>query len=115
MNSASVEIQEAISPPPEAAGEKRWNLRGVTSAFWAIGEQGTFSLSNWLLQALLVRWLADGAEYGAFSAAFAWFLLAGAVHNAVVVDPMLIYGGKRYAERLGRYFGALVGLSLAIS
>lgn len=94
---------------------RRWLSGGAARAGWAILEQGTFSLSNWLLQTLLVRWLGNEAEFGAFSVAFAWFLLVGAAHNSLVVEPMMVYGGKRYAGKLQRYFGSLALGSVAVS
>ncbi|MDB5296887.1 MAG: Membrane protein involved in the export of O-antigen and teichoic acid-like protein [Phycisphaerales bacterium] len=110
---------DIYSPPAAdvtAAGPRRWAVSpGAAKAVWAVAEQGTFSLSNWLLQTLLANWLADRAEFGAFSVAFAWFLLAGTVHNALVVEPMTVYGGARYAGRLRQYLGALAGGSLAVS
>lgn len=88
---------------------------GLMKAGWAILEQGTFSLSNWLLQTLLVRWLGDETEFGFFSVAFAWFLLIGAAHNSLVVEPMMVYGGKRYAGQLRKYFGSLALGSVMVS
>ncbi len=87
----------------------RWAPKRLASrASWAIADQGAFSLSNWLLQVMLANWLPSERAYGTFVVAFGWFLLVGMVHNALMIEPMLVFGPARYGSRLERYFGALV-------
>lgn len=93
MEVTTVENQPVAGLTPEETS--LWRFRGAIKVGSAIVEQGTFSLSTWLLQTFMVRWLADEADFGGFSIAFAWFLLAGAAHNALVIEPMMVYGGKR--------------------
>ena len=90
---------------------RRWApKRLISRAAWAIADQGAFSLSNWLLQVMLANWLPSERAYGTFVVAFGWFLLVGMVHNALMVEPMLVFGPARYGSRLERYFGSLMAL-----
>lgn len=70
-------------------------------------DQGLFATSNFALNILLARWLTP-LEYGAFGLAFAVFLLVGAVHQAALLEPMLVFGPGKYRERLSEYLGALI-------
>ena len=103
-----------VAPAPVAPA--RWApKRLVSRASWAIADQGAFSLSNWLLQVMLANWLPSERDYGTFVVGFGWFLLVGMAHNALLVEPMLVFGPDRYKSRLGRYFGALVAGSTAVA
>jgi len=70
-------------------------------------DQGLLAGSNFVLNILLARWLTP-YEYGAFSLAFAIFLFVGALHQATLLEPMLVFGSGRYKERLPEYLGTLV-------
>lgn len=82
----------------------------LSSSFWAVCDQGLFAISNMILNVLLYRWLVDTAprDYGAFTVAFAIFLLFGTLHNAFLIEPMLVFGNAHYLKRLPSYFGLLV-------
>src|SRR5215212_9262534 len=81
----------------------RWLMKG----FWAVSDQGLFSLSNFALSVLLARWLMP-QDYGAFTVAFAVFLLIGTFHTALLSEPMLVFGPSRYKGRFSEYLGALM-------
>jgi O-antigen/teichoic acid export membrane protein len=81
---------------------------------WALIDQGVFSVANWGLQILLGRWMAEAA-YGGFVLGWQWFLLLALVHNAFLLDPMLVHGPKRFKGRRSRYLGALIAVSLGTS
>lgn len=74
---------------------------------WAVADQGLFTASNFALNILLARWLAP-QDYGAFAVAYAVFSLVGVVHNALLSEPMLIFGADRYKARLSEYVGFLL-------
>ncbi len=80
------------------ASLKNWAERG----FWAVSDQTLFAGANFLTSILLARWL-EPAAYGAFSLAYAIFLLLGAVHAGLWTEPMLIYGSGRYREYFTAY------------
>ncbi|HTD47393.1 MAG TPA: hypothetical protein VK881_09015 [bacterium] len=80
----------------------------LTKGFWAVMDQGLFAVSNFLLNVLLARWLPP-KEYGAFTIAFTVFLLLGTAHEALLTEPMLVFGPSRYKERRSEYLRALLG------
>lgn len=82
---------------------------------WTVADQGFFSLSNWLMQVLLANWLATDAEYGAFVVAFGWFLMVAVLHNSFVLEPLLVYGPRRFAGRLSGYVGSLITISASLA
>lgn len=94
---------------------RNWAGKG----FWAVADQALFAGANFLVSILLARWL-DPAAYGAFSLAYAIFLLLGTVHTGLWTEPMLVYGSGRYREDFAAYqrvllryhwrFGALTTL-----
>ncbi len=47
------------------------------------------------------------SEYGAYAVGFAWFLIAQNLYEALVIEPMAIYGAGKYAAHNKRYFGAI--------
>ena len=82
---------------------RRWLSRG----FWALADRGLFSVSNFVLNILLARWLtAEG--YGAFAVAFTLFLLLGAVHSGLLTEPMLVFGPGKHRDRFREYLGVLL-------
>ena len=65
-------------------------------------DQALFAGANFLVSILLARWL-EPAAYGAFSLAYAIFLLLGTVHTGLWTEPMLVYGSGRYRENFTAY------------
>src|SRR5207244_12202458 len=62
---------------------------------YAVLDQGLISGSNFLLGILLARW--TGAEqYGAYALAFAIFILVSIVYQALVLEPMTVFGPSVY-------------------
>jgi O-antigen/teichoic acid export membrane protein len=86
-------------------GRDRWLTRGT----WALVDQGLFTLTNFGLNILLARWLSP-EDYGAFTVAFALFLLLGALHIAVLIEPLLIFGPSTYENKLSDYFDTALSL-----
>lgn len=64
-----------------------WISRGI----WALVDQGTFALANFVIGILLARWL-PAAGYGAFSVAYAALLFVGSIHTALLTEPLLVKG-----------------------
>jgi O-antigen/teichoic acid export membrane protein len=73
---------------------------------WAVGDQGLFAGSNFLLTILLARWLAEAA-YGAFAVALAVLFFLGSIHMALLGEPLLVFGAGRFAGRRRAYLGAV--------
>jgi len=84
-----------------------------------VTDQALFAGANFLASILLARWL-EPAAYGAFSLAYALFLLLGTLHTGLLTEPMLVYGSGRFRESFAAYqrvllryhwrFGALATL-----
>lgn len=75
--------------------------------FWAVADQGLFAGSNFILNVLLARWLIP-QEYGTFVAVYSVFALVSVLHDALLIEPMLVFGPGKYKERMRRYLGALL-------
>src|SRR5258708_3519283 len=96
----------ALSRPPFAValdGALHWARKGVL----AVVDQALFAGANFLVNILLARAMSP-ADYGAFALAYAVFLLFGALHAAVFVEPMVVFGSGKYADRPRRYFALLI-------
>jgi O-antigen/teichoic acid export membrane protein len=85
------------------AARARWALKGA----WAVLDQGLFALSNFGVNVVLARWLAP-QDYGAFTLAYAVFLLLGTFHTALLAEPMVVYGSGKYRDKISVYLGVLM-------
>jgi glycosyltransferase involved in cell wall biosynthesis/O-antigen/teichoic acid export membrane protein len=70
--------------------------------FASIADQAVFSGTNFILNVLLARWLS-GEGYGAFSVTWSVCLILAALHNAFIVEPMMVVGPGEFGTRLGSY------------
>src|SRR5690242_8363996 len=74
----------------------------------AVLEEALFAGSNFAIGVLLGRWLPP-ADYGAFTTAYALFLLLGtAFYSALCVQPLLVVGSREKGLGFQRYFGSLL-------
>jgi O-antigen/teichoic acid export membrane protein len=80
-------------------------------------EQGSYSVANFTISLLLARWLTP-REYGSYVLAFAALLFIGGFHNALVLEPLSVFGAVRYRASFRGYLSVLAryqtGLSLAL-
>jgi O-antigen/teichoic acid export membrane protein len=92
-------------PLPKSGGMMKLMGKGA----WAITDQALFAGSNFIMNIVLARpaWLSEHA-YGAFSVAFAVFLLIGTVHTSLLTEPMIVFGSGRYREKNSEYLGLLI-------
>ena len=81
---------------------------------FAILDQGLISGSNFLVSILLARWLVP-EQYGAYAVAFGIFVLLSVVYQALVLEPMAVFGGSSYRDDLRGYLGSLLWIHLTIS
>lgn len=79
----------------------------------AVTDQGLFAGANFLLSIMMARRLS-AAEYGAYSLAYSAFLFLSALHKALFVEPMMIFGTGKYFEKLPGYLRLLIGLHVAV-
>jgi len=91
---------------------RAWLGRGV----WTVADQALYAGANFALNVVLARELTPAA-YGAFTTGFITFLLLGAIHGGLLVEPVLVFGAGRFRSRWALYLrwavGAHVRLALA--
>jgi len=87
-----------------------WAMKGGL----ALLDQGVFSGSNFVMSILLARWM-PAEEYGAYAVAFAVFLFLLNFHQALLLEPMLVFGSSLYRTCLRGYMKALLLAHLAMS
>lgn len=80
-----------------------WIKKGV----FAVLDQGLFAGANFVVSILLARWLLP-EEYGAFALTYSLFLLVGSVHNAIFIEPMVVFGAGEQSDRFSEYLGTLI-------
>jgi len=68
----------------------------------SIADQAASSGTNFVMNILLARWLAQ-SEYGAFSVSWSFCLVFAAFHNAIILEPMSVVGPAEYGSRLSNY------------
>lgn len=89
---------------------KNWGLKGGL----AILDQGVYSGSNFIFNILLARWLSAD-NYGAFSLAFAIYLFSTSFHNALILEPMSVFGTAKYAENIRNYLSSQFIIHMVIT
>jgi O-antigen/teichoic acid export membrane protein len=67
--------------------------------------------SNFVISILLARWLSPG-EYGAYAVAYAVLTLVIMLYQALLVEPMSIFGASTYRQRLRGYVKSLLLIHL---
>jgi O-antigen/teichoic acid export membrane protein len=87
-----------------------WAMKGGL----ALLDQGIFAGSNFVISILLARWLS-AEQYGTYAVAFAVFLFLLNFHQALLLEPMLVFGSSVYRNCLRGYVKALVLLHLGMS
>jgi len=87
-----------------------WAMKGGL----AILDQGVFSGSNFVISILLARWMS-AEQYGTYAVAFAIFLFLLNFHQALLLEPMLVFGSSVYRKSLRGYMKALLVIHLGIS
>jgi O-antigen/teichoic acid export membrane protein len=74
----------------------------MSDGAWTIADQALYAGTNFVLNVALARALTPEA-YGAFTTGFVAFLLLGAVHGGILVEPVLVFGAGRFASRRAEY------------
>lgn len=88
----------------------RWGTKGGL----AILEYGLIAGSNFVLGFLLARWMT-AEQYGAYGLGFSIFLLLSFLYQALLLEPMSVYGGSTYRENLRGYMKTSLKMHNAIS
>ena len=80
---------------------------GLGRNMLAITDQALTALSSFVLLLYLSRTFSS-RDFGAYSFAFALFFMVAAIHNAVLTEPMLVFGATRYKDDLRRYLSRVL-------
>jgi len=91
----------------------RW-VPWIRSGTYALTDQALISTSNFLLSVLLARWLGS-VEYGVYALAFAVYLFLLGCFQALVIEPISVFGAAEYSERFDVYLGILLRLQAVLS
>lgn len=83
-----------------------------------MADQGFFAGTNFLTNVLLGAWLEPDA-YGTYVIAYSWFLLLLSFYDALLIEPMGVYGSGKYNKKLREYLGLMyyghIGLTAIIA
>jgi O-antigen/teichoic acid export membrane protein len=114
-NSAVLESPEN-APDRQAANSRKFQkmMRWGTKGTLAILEYGLIAGSNFVLGFLLARWMTP-EQYGAYGLGFSIFLLLSFLYQALLLEPMSVYGGSNFRENLRGYMKTSVKMHNAIS
>ncbi len=77
-------------------------------------DQVLSSAAGFAVNILAARYL-EPDEYGSFAVAYSVFLLAAALHTAVVTEPMMVLGPGKYRLAFGCYLRVLLRGNLAVT
>jgi O-antigen/teichoic acid export membrane protein len=100
----SGEVSRLQSP----SGQRTWRC-WIAKSVWSVGDQALVSGGNFALNICYARWLAPEG-YGIFAIFLAVFLLLAAIHNAFVLEPMIVLGPARGEMARPGYLANLVVL-----
>lgn len=96
-----------VSSTGRLAPRLTWLLAWGTRGSLALTDQALFAGAQFALNIVLARWLVP-AGYGAFAVAYSVYLLTSAVHSALLVEPMIVFGSGRYLEKRRSYLGIVL-------
>jgi O-antigen/teichoic acid export membrane protein len=104
-------MNSSITRSLSAEVRVRWSQarKWASRALFAVADQGLISGSHFVLGIQLARYLHP-AGYGAYALAFSMFSLLAMLHQAIVLEPLSVFGGSKYRGSLRRYLGQLLGL-----
>jgi len=106
--------QVSVDANLASGGKFQTMMRWGTKGGLAILEYGLIAGSNFVLGFLLARWMT-AEQYGAYGLGFSIFLLLSFLYQALLLEPMSVYGGSNYRENLRGYMKTSVKMHNAIS
>jgi O-antigen/teichoic acid export membrane protein len=98
--------EQAFVASPYSGTRGQW-LTWIRKGSLALTDQAMISGSNFAISILLARWFA-AEQYGSYALAFAVFLLVSQLHQALLLEPMSVYGSSSYRGKLRHYLGILL-------
>jgi O-antigen/teichoic acid export membrane protein len=89
------------------SGKRDQAFTWIRKGSLALTDQAMISGSNFAISILLARWFV-AEQYGAYALAFAIFILVSQLHQALLLEPMSVYGSSAYRGKLRHYLGTLL-------
>ena len=86
-------------------------LRKITTT---ITDQGIVSLAGFLIHILLARSVSP-SDYGVFVLAYSAIILANELHQAVLLEPMMVFGPSAEVPDLEDYLKSATTLQIALT
>jgi O-antigen/teichoic acid export membrane protein len=80
----------------------------------AVADQGLFAGSGLFVNILLARWLAP-EQFGGFTLAFSIYLFVMSFYNALILEPMSVFGPASHRNTLPEYLGRLFWFHFAVT
>jgi O-antigen/teichoic acid export membrane protein len=102
-DATSVEIASTRRVATRLSWLVAWGIKGGL----AVVDQALFAGAQFALNIVLAWWLSPSG-YGAFAVAYSMYLLAVAVHNALLVEPMIVFGSGRHFDERRNYLGIVI-------
>jgi O-antigen/teichoic acid export membrane protein len=80
---------------------------------FSIGDQGIYSLANFLLNIFLLRWLSL-EDYGVYAFGFSAFLFLSGFHNALILEPISVLATGNHKSHLLSYLSIQMRLHFIV-
>lgn len=84
-----------------------WLTRGGLSVL----DEGMIAGSNFLIGVLLARWLVPD-QYGAYALSYSIFLVLVVSYNALILEPIAVFGPTFHLDSRQKYLGTLVRIQI---
>ena len=109
-----MEGADALDPAESTRSSLADRVRSARVFSYAVIEQATFSAASFVIVLVLARWLTP-TEFGVFSSFYAAFLLIQNVFDAIVIEPLAIFGASAYACSFRQYLARILAGHIAVS
>lgn len=88
-------------------------MRWLGRTGFALADQAVLSGTTFALNILFARWMST-QEFGVFAVEMSCILLISGVQNALVLEPMTVFGARKYRPVVDAYVRRLLVLQLAV-
>jgi len=106
---SDIKVVEKASRVEHTRPSHRQIMSWIGKGSLSLLDQGFASGSNFVVGIFLARWMpAD--QYGAYAVGFAVYNLAVSLYQSVLLEPMLVFGPSKYANRVRSYLRSLFSL-----
>jgi O-antigen/teichoic acid export membrane protein len=114
MNPSAMTADPVLSDHEPPAARRTPVMRWISKGGFAVLDQALISGSNFVMATLLARWVSP-VEYGAYSLAFSIFLLLSIIYQAILLEPMMVFGGAAEKDSTRGYLRVLFRIHLIVT